>query len=149
MRSRTGAARRWLRPPSRKGTVLLTMSVVASAAAVGTARRQVGATLAGNFGPETVYSCRLVVSELVTNAIRFTAPGEMVELTISEVGGRLLIEVADSHPQPPGEECVGEEDENGRGLMICRALACGDGWRQRPGGGKIVWVQLAAPGVSR
>ncbi|MFG2778748.1 ATP-binding protein [Streptomyces prunicolor] len=88
----------------------------------------------------------LLVSELVTNALRH-ATGPIGVRLVRPVGpaGVLLVEVSDPLPDPPRERVARPEDENGRGLQLV-AGACVR-WGTRPGGaGKIVWFELAVPG---
>jgi len=85
---------------------------------------------------------QLVVTELVANAIRYTA-GDVV-LVLSVRGGQLRISVADDEPRPPRPGRPDEHDEHGRGLMIIEAL--GVDWGSAPAGkGKVVWASMAVP----
>jgi hypothetical protein len=116
-------------------------------------------------GPDTIDSAVLLVSELVTNAIR--AVGESrypqnafpkgtrpiraldrprVWLVIAANPGLIRIEVHDSAsvPVPPAARPCGEaaaEEESGRGLEVITALASDWGWHPDPCG-KVVWCQL-------
>ncbi|MET8831114.1 ATP-binding protein [Streptomyces sp. NPDC004610] len=88
----------------------------------------------------------LLVSELVTNALRHaTGP---VGLRLSRRGGlpgMLLVEVSDSLPDLPTERAPDPEDESGRGLLLVASSA--DRWGTRPDdSGKTVWFELAVPG---
>ncbi|MFG2817900.1 ATP-binding protein [Kitasatospora sp. NPDC048365] len=65
-------------------------------------------------------SVELVVSELVTNAVRYGRGAVSISLTLQE--SALQISVADyGHGMPQMRE-AGEEDSNGRGLAIVSAL---------------------------
>jgi anti-sigma regulatory factor (Ser/Thr protein kinase) len=70
----------------------------------------------------------LVVSELVTNAVRATlslrqeVPTPILLRLSEDMRRNILIEVADAHPQPPAPRDPGD-DENGRGLLIVGTLA--------------------------
>ncbi|RII15900.1 hypothetical protein DSC45_16790 [Streptomyces sp. YIM 130001] len=88
----------------------------------------------------------LLVSELVTNSLRY-ASGP-IGVRISRLPGPaagLLVEVSDPLPEPPRERAAGSEDEGGRGLQL---VACSARrWGTRPGRtGKTVWFELAQPG---
>ncbi|TSB22448.1 ATP-binding protein [Streptomyces benahoarensis] len=89
----------------------------------------------------------LLLSELVTNAIKARAPVmAVVGVRCGVQGdGRLRLEVQDgSGERPVIEECPGEDAECGRGLMLVDALA--DGWGvERHVIGKTVWAELAVP----
>jgi anti-sigma regulatory factor (Ser/Thr protein kinase) len=88
----------------------------------------------------------LLVSELVTNALRH-ATGPIGVRLVRPVGplGVLLVEVSDPLPDPPRERAARPDDEGGRGLQL---VACSSrAWGTRPGAvGKTVWFELAVPG---
>ncbi|MGI5349222.1 ATP-binding protein [Streptomyces sp. CA-250714] len=85
----------------------------------------------------------LVVSELVTNAIRYgTEPGDKLALKVVLSADRARIEVHDPvrrRPRPRPESC---DRTSGRGLLVVAALAESWGTDDRPLG-KIVWAELA------
>ncbi|MEI7030671.1 ATP-binding protein [Streptomyces pratensis] len=113
----------------------------------------------------------LLVSELVTNSLRYASGPIGVRLvrdrpggpgngsgrltgdlsTAVRVDGRppaapgLLVEVSDPLPDPPTERSAGPSDEGGRGLQL---VACSARrWGTRRGkSGKTVWFELALPG---
>lgn len=88
----------------------------------------------------------LLVSELVTNALRH-ATGPIGVRLVRPVGpaGVLLVEVSDPLPDLPRERVARPEDESGRGLQLV-AGACVR-WGTRLGEtGKTVWFELAVPG---
>jgi len=83
----------------------------------------------------------LVVSELVTNAIRasdgLTSP--VVRLWLISDRQRLLIQVWDGSDQMPARRDAHPDSESGRGLMIVDAVA--EEWGARPvDGGKVIWA---------
>lgn len=93
----------------------------------------------------------LLVSELVTNAVRASAdggpsrtaagPGAEVALTLSLSSTSVAIEVWDSRPDPAALLQPDAATESGRGLLIVEALA--SRWGQRAaGGGKVVWCEV-------
>ncbi|MFJ5261094.1 ATP-binding protein [Streptomyces sp. NPDC088387] len=88
----------------------------------------------------------LLVSELVTNALRHATGPIGVRLVRSpELPGLLLVEVSDPLPDPPRERIAEPEDESGRGLQLVASSA--HRWGTRPGEtGKTVWFELAVPG---
>ncbi|MFD8687155.1 ATP-binding protein [Streptomyces sp. NPDC059651] len=94
----------------------------------------------------------LLVSELVTNSMRYTAGPIGVRLVRPRPNGEgpaahpgLLVEVSDPLPDPPTERMAGPDDEGGRGLQL---VACSARrWGTRRGkSGKTVWFELALPG---
>ncbi|MFD3518356.1 ATP-binding protein [Streptomyces sp. NPDC058657] len=89
----------------------------------------------------------LVVSELVTNAVRVPVPrGRLVEVRAryAPALGLLTLEVSDAGDGVP-EARVPQDDETcGRGLLLVQAIAGRWGVRQRAGGiGKTVWAELS------
>ncbi|MFC9128870.1 ATP-binding protein [Streptomyces sp. NPDC057099] len=88
----------------------------------------------------------LLVSELVTNALRHaTGPIGLRLVRPSDLDGVLRVEVSDPLPDPPRERAARPEDESGRGLQLV-ASSCRR-WGTRPGAaGKTVWFELAVPG---
>jgi len=89
----------------------------------------------GAFVPVT----QLLVSELVTNAIRY-AEGPVTLRLIRE--DTLVCEVADSSPALP--RLRDADDEPGRGLQIVSRLSHRWGSRQTPAG-KVVWCEQQIP----
>ncbi|MFB6818017.1 ATP-binding protein [Streptomyces sp. NPDC056347] len=94
----------------------------------------------------------LLVSELVTNSMRYTSGPIGVRLVRPRADGEtvaapsgLLVEVSDPLPDPPTERMAGPEDEGGRGLQLVACSA--QRWGTRRGKtGKTVWFELALPG---
>jgi anti-sigma regulatory factor (Ser/Thr protein kinase) len=87
--------------------------------------------------PETVADARLVVSELVTNAVLHArTPIEVQVLVAAET---LRIEVTDSGLDRP--HMWAEHDRGGRGLPIVQAVASGWGVVDQ-GSRKTVWCEI-------
>lgn len=84
----------------------------------------------------------LLVSELVTNALRY-AKGK-VGLRLVREAGVVCCEVHDSSPALPRVLQAGRDDENGRGLQVVSQLASRWGAR-RTYSGKVVWCEQALP----
>ncbi|MFD9392872.1 ATP-binding protein [Streptomyces sp. NPDC060000] len=113
--------------------------------AVRTARRAVRGQLQG-WGLDSVSDiAALLVSELVTNALRHaTGPIGVRLVRPAGLTGVLVVEVSDPLPDPPRERVARPEDESGRGLQLVASSA--RRWGTRPGGtGKTVWFELAVP----
>jgi Histidine kinase-like ATPase domain len=93
----------------------------------------------------------IVVSELVTNAIKATAGQQQaaVRLALSSDKERVLVEVWDADPQPPMPKDLGEDgtpdpqEEGGRGLFLVAALtARWDSYLTTEPTGKVVWCGM-------
>ncbi|GGV67713.1 hypothetical protein GCM10010277_76530 [Streptomyces longisporoflavus] len=90
---------------------------------------------------ELSFATELVVSELVTNAVRYAAGPVHVRLIRDRT---LLCEVADTGHTSPHLRHSGEEDEGGRGLFIVAQLVQRWGTRYTPSG-KTIWTEQAFP----
>ncbi|MFI9719042.1 ATP-binding protein [Streptomyces sp. NPDC052396] len=116
----------------------------AEAGAVRTARTLVRDTL-HEWGMSALTDVTvLLVSELVTNSLRYASAPIGVRMSAPR-DGALLVEVSDPAPEPPRERSAHPEDEGGRGLQLV-ALASRR-WGIRPSeNGKTVWFELGLPG---
>ncbi|MER7764915.1 SpoIIE family protein phosphatase [Streptomyces sp. NPDC097619] len=86
-------------------------------------------------------SLELLVSEVVTNAVRFAERPVTLRLLRTDV---LRCEVGDDSPQLPRQRRARETDENGRGLFLVNRLARRWG-ATRLSSGKVVWFELPLP----
>ncbi|WP_327255822.1 SpoIIE family protein phosphatase [Streptomyces sp. NBC_01244] len=112
-------------------------------AAVSDARRKAARCLERWGTPVDPFTVELVVSELVTNAIRYGAAPIAVRL-IREPH-LLTCEVTDASLTAPYLRHAREGDEGGRGLYICANLT--DSWGVRhTAEGKTVWASVRLPG---
>lgn len=93
---------------------------------------------------ELTETALLLVSELVTNAIRHGAPPVRLSLHLDRGPGSLRVEVTDSSPAPPRVGATAEPDQTGgRGLMIVQQLAARWGSNVSASRlGKTVWFEL-------
>ncbi|MFF5454895.1 SpoIIE family protein phosphatase [Streptomyces sp. NPDC012950] len=109
--------------------------------AVGIARRHVEEQLRKWNHPVDPFTATLVVSELVTNAIRYgAAPLTLRLITDSTL---LICEVGDTGRAAPHMRHAKAVDEGGRGLLICATLA--ENWGMRhTSEGKTVWAEIGA-----
>jgi serine phosphatase RsbU (regulator of sigma subunit)/anti-sigma regulatory factor (Ser/Thr protein kinase) len=87
------------------------------------------------------YTTQLVVSELVTNAIRHGAPPVQLRLIRDHT---LICEVTDSSSTAPHLRRSRTLDEDGRGLLLVCDLTQSWGTRQTTTG-KTIWCQQALP----
>ena len=91
-------------------------------------------------------SAELLISELVTNAMRIsraTAQYLPVRLWVVSDRAQVVIFVWDASPLPPVANDATDDAENGRGLMIVQAIGARWGWDFPSGiGGKVVWAQI-------
>jgi anti-sigma regulatory factor (Ser/Thr protein kinase) len=102
-------------------------------------------------------AAELIVSELVTNAVRAsTGPdghprydGSGLPVVVVRLGTdhtRVLIEVWDVIAGAPVTEQAGPDDESGRGLVLVEAVCERWSWETVPGWpGKVVWAELHVP----
>ena len=114
------------------------------------ARNLVGASMRRWGMPDDGGVAVLLVSELVTNALRYGA--QPMKLVAKHEGCNLRIEVHDARGgEPPRLRRAAPDSSNGRGMMIVDALAARGGWSEF-GGEKQVWFELdltpAAPAVT-
>ena len=90
---------------------------------------------------DLVPTAELLVSELVTNAVRY-AQGKIGLRLVLE--GGLVCEVLDDSAALPRLRHPDDSDERGRGLQVVSQLAQRWGAR-RAGAGKVVWCELPVP----
>ncbi|WP_052851519.1 SpoIIE family protein phosphatase [Streptomyces avicenniae] len=86
----------------------------------------------------------LLVSEVVTNAVRYAERPVTVRLLRTDV---LRCEVGDDVPQLPRLRQAGPADEGGRGLYLVQRLARNWG-ATRLSTGKVVWFEMATPSAA-
>ena len=107
----------------------------------------------------------IAVQNLLANAIKFSAPGDTVEVRASEDGDALLLEVADTGAGIPADEIgqVWQELARGRaarslpgtgiGLALVRVIVVRHGGqvaiRSRAGQGTVVGIRLPVPDRAR
>jgi len=99
-------------------------------------------------------TAELLVSELVTNAVRFAgdpartlryserASASLVSLSLRHFRDGLLIEVYDTDNNPPIRSSPDDDAENGRGLILVDALTKEWSYFFPAGGGKVVYCFL-------
>lgn len=108
---------------------------------VATARRLVEHQLAAWSLTENVFTTELIVSELVTNAIRYGQGPIELRLILDRT---LICEVSDASSTSPHMRQAAPTDEGGRGLFIVMQLC--DRWGTRTtAAGKTVWAEQSLP----
>jgi anti-sigma regulatory factor (Ser/Thr protein kinase) len=102
----------------------------------------------------TAETAELLVSELVTNAVRFSgdparplryserANASLISLSLRHFREGLLIEVYDTDNEPPIRFNRDDDAENGLGLMLVDALSKEWSYFYLPDGGKVVYCFL-------
>jgi anti-sigma regulatory factor (Ser/Thr protein kinase) len=85
----------------------------------------------------------LIISELVTNAVRHAGGDVVVEAMLR--GDFLHLRVRDARSEPPlPRPGSPEATDGGRGLPIVSHYSSAWGWLVNAGGGKVVWATLRA-----
>jgi len=126
-------------PPAEVGTIVLPALPIAPS----WARRYTRFFLDSCQGimPDMTEEAELIVSELVTNAVRFGAARPAL-LSLRNFREVLRIEVHDADSNPPILSSADGSAENGRGLMLVNALSKEWSYSFPPEGGKIVYCFL-------
>jgi anti-sigma regulatory factor (Ser/Thr protein kinase) len=104
------------------------------------ARRFAGDLLAAWGLSAVADTARLLLGEVITNAVQHTVGDVRVGLSFD--GERLRVEVTDSSDRPPDLRAAEPEAESGRGLFIVQTLADRWGHETVEPGGKTVWFEL-------
>ncbi len=100
----------------------------------------------------------VIVSELVTNALRHGAHGtngpvcdgsghDRIELILLRQPGQMVCAVTDPGAEPPVKAAPDPSAEAGRGLHVIEALAAAWGWTRVDAHKKAVWATLSVPGT--
>lgn len=122
-------------PPHQRAAVTLPPASRSAA----DARRFVERTLPEWGCGEAVDEVRLLVSELVSNAVRHA--GTRVRLVLTREEGTIRGEVSDGSPKAPRPRLAEHDSEAGRGLFLLDQMA--REWGVRPERqGKTVWFVL-------
>ncbi|MFE9926338.1 ATP-binding protein [Streptomyces sp. NPDC005774] len=136
----------------RFGTDDITFRLSRSRSSVPRARALLHAVLGGwGVSQEVLEDAELVLSELVTNALRVPVPSDRqigVRIARSAAEGLLRLEVSDAGGGRPEVREPGEDETGGRGLLLVAALAHRWGCEERAAGiGKTVFAELKAPDI--
>jgi anti-sigma regulatory factor (Ser/Thr protein kinase) len=113
-------------------------------AAVATVRNEANETLAAWGLEELTFTTELILSELITNAIRYATGPIDVRLLLDR---SLICEVADGSSTSPHLRYAATTDEGGRGLFLVAQMA--ERWGTRyTKAGKIIWVEQRLPATA-
>jgi anti-sigma regulatory factor (Ser/Thr protein kinase) len=125
---------------------IVSWDVPAEPAAVADTRARAARQVATWGLEELAFTTELLVSELVTNAIRHARPPIQVRMIL---GTGLDCEVSDASVTAPHHRRADRYDEGGRGLMLVARLATRWGTRYTRAG-KTIWAQQPLPdGLAR
>jgi PAS domain S-box-containing protein len=108
-------------------------------AAVAGARAEATKKLAAWGLRDIAFTTELIISELVTNAVRYGHPPIRLRLIRDSV---LICEVSDRSSTAPHMRRARTFDEGGRGLLLVAQFATRWGTRQYAGG-KVIWAEVA------
>src|SRR5215471_8645320 len=130
---------------------IATRALSAEAGSVRAARDFTLATLRRQGTAHSSQDIAVVVSELVTNALRHTppwardtGPREPIRLGLLQHGRWLLCAVADPSKVAPVQRTPGPLAEAGRGLQMVCALSDQWGYTTPSDAGKVVWAMFTA-----
>ena len=121
----------------------LRFSVEGGIDAAATARFTVTDGLGGQVEQRTIEDVLLVISELVTNAVRHAAAGsdDTIDVCVTNQGDAILIEVVDGEPEV-APRIRRDNAPGGMGLVVVSGL-CKDWGTKRQRGRKTVWAEYS------
>ncbi|WP_161500788.1 ATP-binding protein [Embleya scabrispora] len=128
---------------SPAGPLLLSLRLSATVEAVPRARHALRAVLAERVPRAPVDTLELLLSELVTNAVRHSTRGRTVAVAVLRRENSIRIAVVDDDGAalPEAGDAVDLLDEHGRGLLLVEAMA--EEWGSYPvPDGKVVWCDV-------
>ncbi|MFE4373911.1 ATP-binding protein [Streptomyces sp. NPDC056835] len=140
------------RPPSL--LLVSNLRLAAVLTAVSCARMYVRRTLDYWKLPDHIDAAELVMSELVTNAVKATGLTDpdpkwedikahhIIGVQLRVIDTRLYVEVWDNSAVAPTKQDVTDDAESGRGLLLVELSSRRWGTFRPPAGGKIVWAEL-------
>jgi anti-sigma regulatory factor (Ser/Thr protein kinase) len=110
---------------------------------VSKARRYVTERLTEHGETAVLDAARLVVSELVTNAVRHARVD--FDLVLARVGDQVLVQVRDTAPGRPQVQRKSLDSVDGRGLALVEMVSSDWGVTDAGDGSKWVWAVLDLP----
>jgi anti-sigma regulatory factor (Ser/Thr protein kinase) len=135
----------YVRPDGPEGTArVLRLALPSDASAVRLARQVTRDALAAWHLGQLEEAAVLLVSELVTNAVRHARDTGAIGLELASTGTRLRVEIQDGDPSWRQMGSLADGDESGFGFLVVDSLA--DRWGlRRVCAGKAVWAELDTP----
>jgi anti-sigma regulatory factor (Ser/Thr protein kinase) len=135
----------YLRPGGPEGTErVLRLALPTDASTVRLARQVTRDALAAWHLGQLEEAAVLLVSELVTNAVRHARDTGAIGLELASTATRLRLEIQDGDPSWRPMDSLADGDEGGFGFLVVDSLA--DRWGlRRVCAGKAVWAELDAP----
>lgn len=129
--------------PSGRGCALRSYAdeLAFTPSAVGAARNWARSLVEASPAAAALPDVLLVLSELVTNALRHGSAPVRVRLTVCPLA--VAIAVEDGGGGTPSVVRRTPRDEGGRGLRLVERLASSWAWEPLPGGGKSVRAEIA------
>lgn len=104
-------------------------------------RRFVRNVTAARISNERAEDVDLLVSEVVTNAVKYGG-GDFVRVTVAERGPGVRIDVTDHSSDPPRVVAPSADRTGGRGMLLVDRIASRWGIEPIHGIGKVVWFEL-------
>lgn len=139
----------WPAPLSSGTAVLVRCPLTGDFGSSRIAREFTRATFESWDAAELFDEAGVVVSELVTNALRYGLPGRHrnarapIQLVLLRQERRILALVTDPNCDGPVPGDPDEFAETGRGLQVVEAITESWGWASLATGGKAVWAAFA------
>ena len=135
----------YVRPGGSSGTErILRLALPSDASSVRLARQVTRDALATWHLGQLEEAAVLLVSELVTNAVRHAADTGAIGLELASTGTRLRMEIQDGDPSWREMDSLADCDESGYGFLLVDSIA--DRWGlRRICAGKAVWAELDVP----
>jgi anti-sigma regulatory factor (Ser/Thr protein kinase) len=135
----------YVRPGGPEGTErILRLALPSDASTVRLARQVTRDALAAWHLGQLEEDAVLLVSELVTNALRHARDTGAIGLELASTGTGLRMEIQDGDPSWRQMDSPADGDQSGIGFLVVDSLA--DRWGlRRVCAGKAVWAELDAP----
>jgi two-component sensor histidine kinase len=131
------------------GIVLGTLTVRHGAESAGRVRRHlIDDLVRSGLSGSVVDDAALLITELITNAVRYAKPlpGDVLRIGWDLDGSRLVLKVTDGGGgDAPHRQDAGPRDTRGRGLAIVEAVATRWGVDRSGSNLNTVWAELPVP----